>query len=115
MEALIGQYYIDGYLETGDAGFNSHNQYLDTWIGLGLVGVLLLLSLIAIPIIAGFKYGYLPLILYGVALIVGFVTEVMFTHSTGDFSITLIMMLMIMSAIEKVNATKSLSVTVERT
>ena len=69
----------------------------------------------AIPIIAGFKYGYLPLILYGVALIVGFVTEVMFTHSTGDFSITLIMMLMIMSAIGKVNATKSLSVTVERT
>lgn len=115
MEALIGQYYIDGYLETGDAGFNSHNQYLDTWIGLGLVGVLLLLSLIAIPIIAGFKYGYLPLILYGMSLVVGFVTEVMFTHSTGDFSITLIMMLMIMSAIEKVNATKSLSVTVERT
>lgn len=115
MEALTGQYYIDGYLDTGDEGFNSHNQYLDTWIGLGLVGVLLLLGLIAIPIVAGFKYGYLPLVLYGIALVVGFVTEVMFTHSTGDFSITFIMMLMIMSAIEMRNQIKSSTVTVERT
>ncbi len=115
MEALIGQYYIDGFIDTAEDGFNSHNQYLDTWIGLGIVGVLLLLFLVALPFIAGFKYGYLPLILYGVALAVGFVTEVMFTHSTGDFSITFIMMLMIMCAIEIINKTKASTIPVERT
>lgn len=114
-EALIGQYYIDGFIDTAYEGFNSHNQYLDTWIGVGIVGVLLLLCLLVLPVIAGFKYGYLPLILYDMALIVGFVTEVMFTHSIGDFTITLVMMLMIMSAIEQFNKTKSSTIPVERT
>lgn len=115
MEALIGQYFIDGYLDTGYEGFNSHNQYLDTWIGLGLIGVLILLSMLAVPFVAGFKYGYLPLILYGIALLLGFITEVMFTHSTGDFSVTFIMMLLIMSAITAIDKTKTSTIPVERT
>ena len=115
MEALIGQYFIDGYLDTGYEGFNSHNQYLDTWIGLGLIGVLLLLCMLAVPFVAGVKYGYLPLILYGITIVLGFITEVMFTHSTGDFSVTFIMMLLIMSAIDVATKTKESTIPVERT
>lgn len=115
MDALVGQYFIDGYLDTGYQGFNSHNQYFDTWIGLGIVGVLLLLSILAVAFMAGIKYGFLPLVLYGITLAVGFITEVMFTHSIGDFTITFIMMLMIMSAIECFNRTNGSTIPVERT
>lgn len=110
-EALIGQYYIDGYLETAEMALNCHNQYLDSWIGCGIPGLLILLCFLVVPIAAGLRYNYLPLILYAVAITVGFITEVMFTRSTGCFTSSFLMMLLIMCALERRNtsATKKIS------
>ena len=63
--------------------YNTHNQYLQTWLGLGLVGLLLLISCLIFPAISAFQrknYLYMSfLMLFSICCI----TESMLCRQNG--------------------------------
>ena len=65
-ETLQAQYKNINLNEAYNAEYNAHNQYIETWLGLGIIGLLSLLACMVAPIILAFRqmnYIYLSFIL----------------------------------------------------
>lgn len=54
-DELQKQYKNIGFEVGYTSRYNAHNQYLETWIGLGILGLLSLLSCLAIPLVLSFR------------------------------------------------------------
>ncbi|MBX2962038.1 MAG: O-antigen ligase family protein [Cyclobacteriaceae bacterium] len=80
---LQKQYYANGFTDSYDQKFNAHNQYLQTWIGLGIVGLLSLLALFIVPIIKAFQEKNYLVILFVVLFAICSFTESTFERQLG--------------------------------
>jgi O-antigen ligase len=63
--------------------FNSHNEYLQSALGLGLVGLLLLLCCMACPLWMAFKAGRYLYVMFLVLISLAFLTESMLERKQG--------------------------------
>jgi O-antigen ligase len=63
--------------------FNSHNEYLQSALGLGLAGLLLLLCCLACPLAKAFKTGNYLYVMFLVLISLAFLTESMLERKQG--------------------------------
>jgi O-antigen ligase len=54
-DELKKQYEIEDMPYSALRKYNAHNQYLETWIGIGILGILAFLMMLIIPLITGIK------------------------------------------------------------
>lgn len=66
-----------------EKSLNAHNQYLQTAVGLGLIGVLLLVGMIAFCIINTIKLKHIIIILFVIIITLNFLVESMLQTSAG--------------------------------
>lgn len=62
---------------------NTHNQFLETFIGLGILGILFLLLLVFYPLIVGFRTENILLITFSLIIISNFMFESMLNTQAG--------------------------------
>jgi O-antigen ligase len=67
---------------------NAHNQFLQTSLGIGVIGLLILLSLILFPIINGIKTKNVLIIFFSFLLFLNFIVESMLQTSAGTLFFT---------------------------
>ena len=100
-DAILGQYYIEGKIELAESEICTHNQYLDIWMECGLLGFLILLALTLIPSYYGIRFRNITLILFSVNMVVNLMFETMLNRSAGCFTLTFIMMLLILEEVRE--------------
>jgi len=72
---------IEGYSIVKDRNFNVHNQYLETWMGIGILSFVLLLLLLFIPLFFRSKHYLLPYLI--IILSTSFLFESMLNRLAG--------------------------------
>ena len=72
---------IEGYSIVKDRNFNVHNQYLETWMGIGVFGFIVLLLLLFIPLFFRSKHYLLPYLI--IILSTSFLFESMLNRLAG--------------------------------
>ena len=82
-DALLGTYRKNNFLEGLYPKFNSHNQYLQTWLGLGLVGLLIFLLNLFAPLYLAFREKNLLYIIFLILIISFFFTESVLCRQHG--------------------------------
>jgi hypothetical protein len=82
-DALYDAYQENGLTGAYEHKFNAHNQYLQTFIGLGLVGFLSLLSLTLLPLVrTALRKEFLPFIFF-LLIVLNFFVESMLQTAAG--------------------------------
>lgn len=100
-DALLGQYYIEGKIELAESKMGTHNQFLDIWLECGILGFLILVALMLIPSYYGIKFRNIMLILFSVNMVVNLMFETMLNRSAGCFTLTFIMMIVILAEVRE--------------
>jgi len=72
---------IEGYSIIKDRNFNVHNQYLETWMGIGVVGFIILLLLFFVPLFFRSRHYLLPYLV--IILSTSFLFESMLNRLAG--------------------------------
>jgi len=62
---------------------NLHNQFLETWLSLGIFGLLLLLTILFIPFLAALKHNNMSWLLFLLLILGNFMTETMLNTQSG--------------------------------
>jgi O-antigen ligase len=62
---------------------NAHNQFLETFVGLGIVGLLLLLLLVLEPVYSGIRQTHILKIAFGLIVTINFLFESMLNTEAG--------------------------------
>ena len=88
-EVLSNTYEEFEYAYGVEKRFNAHSQYGETMVGLGLLGLLFLLSALIFPIYQSIKQKNLLYLGFTFLLILSFLTESMLTRQMGVFSYAL--------------------------
>ncbi|MBC7390063.1 MAG: O-antigen ligase family protein, partial [Opitutaceae bacterium] len=84
VQATLDSYYhLNNFYEGYKYSLDAHNQYLQTWIGLGLPGILLFLSLLILSLITGVKELNYVLIYFIVLFSVCCLSESLLTTQKG--------------------------------
>jgi O-antigen ligase len=65
-DTLIKSYHEKGYMGAEEKRLNTHNQYLQTLLSLGLPGILLLISAFLIPLLVHGKSNFILIIFLGI-------------------------------------------------
>ena len=82
-DILVSKYKEDGITGALKEKLNAHNQYLETTIGLGIFGLVLLLFILFYPLIIAIKKHNYLLYLFLLTVIVNFLSESMFNRQNG--------------------------------
>ncbi|OFY63907.1 MAG: hypothetical protein A3H98_07240 [Bacteroidetes bacterium RIFCSPLOWO2_02_FULL_36_8] len=82
-DVLMNRYHQAGIISAEVQNMNVHNQFLETTLGLGIVGGVLLLSLTLLPFILGIKHRNLLLVFFSIIIIVNFMFESMLNTQNG--------------------------------
>ncbi len=82
-DELVASYKKHGFRHAAERGYNAHNQYLQTCLGLGIVGLLVLLVLLLLPFIHAWRKRNLTLILFILMTAVLFMFESMLQLQAG--------------------------------
>ncbi len=96
---LMSEYQKEGYTGAYEKKLNAHNQYLETTIGLGIQGTILLLFMLIFAIAIAIKRKNYLLYLFITLLIINFLTESMLNRQNGVVFFTFFLTLLI--AIQK--------------
>lgn len=72
-----------GFLHDGDISLNPHSQYFQTGIALGLIGLLILISLVLFPIYLGWKRNSLLYLGFGLMMAFNILVESMLERQAG--------------------------------
>ena len=86
---LIDKYKSDGITWAAHFQLNAHNQFLQTWLAIGLFGFLSLLSWIFLPLLKGIFHNNHTLILFGLIILLNFLFESMLETQAGVIFIAL--------------------------
>lgn len=82
----IKEYKQRGYTHLAESKHNAHNQYLQTLVGLGLVGLFVLLLYLFVPLSFALKNREVVYTLFLIAVIINLFPESMFERKSGaDF------------------------------
>ncbi|MBA2612982.1 MAG: O-antigen ligase family protein [Bacteroidetes bacterium] len=82
-DALYGSYEANGLTGAFSHKFNAHNQYFQTFIGLGVIGFLILLSLTVGYLVKGIIKKHFLLFLFSLLIVLNFTVESMLQASAG--------------------------------
>ncbi len=82
-DELIKKYEELNYVYLVKYKLNSHNQFLETWLGQGLVGFILLLLLFIVPFISAVKNGDIVLQSFLILVFINFLFESMLNTQAG--------------------------------
>ncbi|HEB42011.1 MAG TPA: O-antigen ligase domain-containing protein [Candidatus Dependentiae bacterium] len=82
-ESLKKRYQEKNIIKALHPLINAHNQFLETFIGLGIAGILSLLSMIFYPLYNGMKNGNVLLVAFSLTIIVNFMFESMLNTQAG--------------------------------
>lgn len=82
-DALLEQYKKDKFIDAYEKKLNSHNQYLETFIGLGIIGFLVLIGMFIIPLITAIKESNYILISFLIIVAFNLLFESMFNTQAG--------------------------------
>lgn len=80
---LNRKYSENGMNDAVEENYNVHNQFLETFMGQGVIGLISLLCLLFYPLIIGFKKKKLLLIFFTIAVIINFFFESMLNTQAG--------------------------------
>lgn len=80
-KALNNEYIKDGRIQL--IGLNAHNQYISSSVQYGIVGFTLLIALLFYLLIEGYKTRNIEAMLYSLAIMISFVTEVFLDRQKG--------------------------------
>ncbi len=84
VQDVLQQYYsADGAVSAGSLKLNPHNQYLQSWVALGLPGVLVLLSMMLFPFIYSVKRKYYAATIFLVLIGMNMMFESMLEVQSG--------------------------------
>jgi len=81
--ALMNQYKADGMTGIYHEKLNTHNQYLQTMVAVGIPGILILLANLLIPVFVSIKEKRFVYFLFLLILILNFLTESMLEQQAG--------------------------------
>ncbi len=81
--ALLDQYQKDGMTGAYNETLNSHNQYLQTIVAVGIPGILILLGNLFIPLVLAIKQKRFVYILFIIIIFLNFLTESMLDQQAG--------------------------------
>lgn len=82
-DELLKQYAIDNYTIPYEENYNAHNQYLQIFVTLGILGVLVFLMISILPFWIGFKKGNILFIIFGIIICINFLVESMLEKQAG--------------------------------
>jgi O-antigen ligase len=82
-DVLIENYNKVGLNYAAENELNTHNQYLQTTISIGIIGFLVLLAMLFIPLYYSIKNRYLTYIVFLGLIIINFLTESMLETMAG--------------------------------
>jgi O-antigen ligase len=80
---MVRKYEEHGYTAAMRKNINAHNQYLQTFVSLGLIGISLLVIVMLYPLWVGVRTRNLPLIVLAVIILLGAATESLFEVQGG--------------------------------
>lgn len=83
MKKLMNKYETKNMTCLKDKRINAHNQFLETYVGIGIVGFALLLLLTFYPLVYSIKHHQILLSVFSLAIIVGFMFESMLNTQAG--------------------------------
>lgn len=78
------------YYGTLDDVFCPHNQFLDTWLATGVLGILLLWIMLLLPMVLAYKKKQVLPVMINIMLIVGLMVESMLERQMGVAFVTVI-------------------------
>ncbi len=87
-DVLLSEYKQRGMEGAYEKKLNLHNQYMETWLSIGLLGVLWLLFLIAFPLWLAIRKQQFAWLLFLIVVAVNFLTESMLNTQAGVIFIT---------------------------
>jgi O-antigen ligase len=82
-DELYKRYSDNGLTGALEHKLNAHNQYFQTFIGMGLPGILSLLSLTLVPLIRGIKKKKIFMFFFSLLVMMNFIVESMLQASAG--------------------------------
>ena len=82
-DELIKSYRASGFNFAADHQFNAHNQFLQSWLALGIFGLFLLASLFIIPIVSFWRKKELLMIIFLVVSYFNLLVESMLEKQDG--------------------------------
>ena len=90
---------IKGYSMVKDRNFNVHNQYLETWMGIGVFGFLILLLLFFLPLFFRSRHYLLPYLI--IILSTSFLFESMLNRLAGVMFFSFFLSLLILGRMNR--------------
>jgi O-antigen ligase len=98
VQQRLNEAYQQEGLEEGVARqYNAHNQFIQTFVALGIPGLLLLLSLLAVPLVVALRSQNMVLFLFTFGIFIFLFSESMFERYAGSNFILLMMGILINS------------------
>ena len=82
-DELVMNYKKHGFRHAAERGYNAHNQFLQAFIGLGVVGFLVLFAIIAIPFVAAMRRRDYSLMTFSFMVTILFMFESMLQLQAG--------------------------------
>jgi len=88
-DTLIGQYKERGYKYITEKQFNAHNQYLQTFVALGIIGLMTLIAALTYPLLQSLRLKHYIAAIWWFSIICNPLVECMFEVRAGcDFIAT---------------------------
>lgn len=100
-EVLGAKFEQYGLSNLAEKEFNPHNQYLQTWIEIGLIGFLLLIGIYFLMILKGFQLGNISLLILGAAFAFNSLFESMLQRQSGIVFIVLLSFFFLLQSQQK--------------
>jgi O-antigen ligase len=82
-DVLVNEYEKEGMTTAHDEHLNSHNQFLQTFIGLGIAGFIILMLSLFLPLIAAWKNKNFLYVFFILLFIINILVESMFETQAG--------------------------------
>jgi len=103
---LKDQYLIDGNVRSYSKSYNSHNQYIQTLIEIGVFGLLLLITLLGYLFVFSYRMKNHLLLAFTFLVSVSFLFEVMLNRLLGVVFISLFLMVFTMNSFKDEDSIK---------
>jgi O-antigen ligase len=83
LNKMVEKHNENGITEAGTLRLNAHNQFLETAIQTGIIGLVSLLLILLIPLIISIRYRYELLFLFIIIIFINFLFESMLVRLAG--------------------------------
>lgn len=89
-DVLLNEYQIKGYFGALKKEMNAHNQFLQTWLSIGILGFIVLLSFFIYCSYIGIKESQIPILIFAIISFIAFLFESFLETQVGVFYISVL-------------------------